>query len=107
MPRPFSWRVCALCLLFCLLATGAEALVCTIQVPQAFVVKSSRSGEFYTLIDKKLYKEAARCCVARMVPKGTQVIITDSGFISHTVRVLEGPSRDCRGDVPVELLSCR
>jgi hypothetical protein len=107
MPLPFTWRVRAVCLVFSLLSTSADALVCTIKVPQAVVVKSDRSREFYALVNKQLYEEAARCCAACLVSKDTQVVITDSGFASHTVRVLEGPSRDCRGDLPVEHLSCR
>lgn len=83
-------------------APSARAeLICKAQKP-GIVMKTGKSGEFYSLMDKKMSDEAARCCVACIVDPGTKVIITDQGFASHTVRVLEGQFHGCVGDMPTE-----
>lgn len=83
-------------------ATNAHAeLICKAQKP-GIVMKTGKSGEFYSLMDKKMTAEAAECCVACIVDQGTKVIITDHGFASHTIRVLEGKFRGRVGDMPVE-----
>jgi hypothetical protein len=83
-------------------AASAQAeLICSAQKP-GIVVKTGKSGEFYSLMDKKMADEAARCCVACIVDPGTKVIITNHGFASHTIRVIEGKSRGCVGDMPAE-----
>ena len=83
-------------------ATSVHAgLICKAQKP-GIVMKTGKSGEFYSLMDKKMTDEAARCCVACIIDSGTKVIITDQGFASHTIRVLEGKFRGCVGDMPAE-----
>lgn len=76
-------------------------LICKAQKP-GVVMKTGKSGEFYSLMDKKMTDEAARGCVACTVDPGTKVIITDPGFASHTIRVLEGKFSGCVGDMPTE-----
>ena len=93
---------CLLGLVFVIAAANAHAeLICKAQKP-GIVMKAGRSGEFYSLMDKKMTAEAAECCVACIVGQGTKVIITDHGFASHTIRVLEGKFRGCVGDMPRE-----
>jgi hypothetical protein len=83
-------------------AASAQAeLICSAQKP-GIVMKTGKSGEFYSLMDKKMTEEAARCCVSCIVDPGTKVIITNQGFASHTIRVIEGQSRGCVGDMPRE-----
>ena len=82
--------------------TSAHAeLICTVQ-KSGIVMKTGKSGEFYSLVGKKMFDEAARCCAACAVDPGTRVIITDHGFVKHTIRVLEGESRGCVGELPAE-----
>ena len=38
----------------------------------------------------------------RLGNSGAKVIITNHGFASHTIRVVEGKSRGCVGDMPAE-----
>jgi len=89
-------------------ASASAALVCTVKpyngAEQGILTRPGKSSEFYSLIQNNLYEEAARCCVACIAPVGTKVIITDQGFASHTVRVLEGSSRGCVGDLPAEFV---
>jgi len=82
--------------------TSAHAeVICKAQNP-GIVTKKDKSGEFYSLVDKKMTAEAVMCCLACLVDPGTKVIVTDLGFVSHTIRVLEGESQGCVGDIPVE-----
>jgi hypothetical protein len=92
---------------FSLVATDANAeLVCKIGSFKgskfAIATRPGKAGEFYSLMDKKFTEEAIRCCVACTIDTGTSVIITDQGFASHTIRVLEGKAKGCVGDVPAE-----
>ena len=100
-------RIATIILLSLFVAGGAEAaLLCKVApfkgAKHGILVKPGKSGEFYKLMEKKLTDEAARCCVACIVPVGTQIIITYQGFASHTVRVVEGKYRGCVGDLPAE-----
>jgi hypothetical protein len=86
-------------LLMVMEATSAQAeLNCKVSKP-GIVMKTGKSGEFYSLMDKKMTDEAASCCVACIVDPGTKVIITDQGFATHTIRGLEGKFRGCVGDI--------
>ena len=82
------------------------ALVCTVQPFEkskvAVVTSPGKSSEFYSLLQNNMTEEAIRCCVSCIVPAGTKIIITNQGFASHTIRVLEGKSRGCIGDLPAE-----
>lgn len=71
------------------------------------VTRPGKSGEFSSLMKKGLTEEAIRCCVACTADTGTQVIIIDQGFLSYTIRVLEGKSKGCVGDVPAEYVKNR
>jgi plastocyanin len=85
----------------------AEAQVCVVKPSETVLIRPGRSREFYSLVAKKLYQEAVRCCAACLVTAGTKVVLTNAGVFSHTVRVIDGPSRDCVGDLAVEEISCR
>ena len=81
-------------------AASAQAeLICSAQKP-GIVIKTGKSDEFYSLMDKKRTDEAERCCVACRVDPGTKVIITKHTL--YTIRVAEGKSRGCVGDMPRE-----
>lgn len=93
---------CLLVLVLVVAETSAHAaLICKAAKP-GIVMKTGKSDEFYSLMGKQLAAEAAECCVACIVDPGTKVIITDQGFASHTIRVLEGKFRGCVGDMPRE-----
>lgn len=72
------------------------------QAPFALVARPGKLGEANTLLQAKENQEAAACCIACLPDVGTKVIITDRGFASHTIRVLDGTFKGCVGDVPVE-----
>jgi hypothetical protein len=72
--------------------------VCEVLSPMA-ILKSDKVGEFMGLMKSGLKLEAALCCVACSVSSGTKILITDAGWQTHTVRVLEGPSYGCIGDL--------
>ncbi len=82
------------------------ALICTVQPFKGSKVgiatRPGKSGQFYSLVENKMTNEAIRCCVSYVIPTGTKIIITDQGFLSHTVRVLEGKLKGCVGDLPAE-----
>jgi len=82
------------------------ALVCTVKSfkgsANGIVTRPGKSSEFYSLMRNKLYDEAIQCCVSCIVSAGTKIVITDQGFASHTIRVIEGPFRGCVGDLPTE-----
>jgi hypothetical protein len=81
-------------------------LVCNVQSFKGskigIVTRPGKSGEFHSLMNNNMKDEAIRCCVACLVTTGTKVIITSHGFMSHTIRVLEGEYRGCVGDLPAE-----
>jgi hypothetical protein len=101
-------KVYLLVLVLVVAETSAHAaLICTTDQLGA-VVKAGKYSEYVALMDKKLFNEAIECCIACIVKPGTKVIITDQGFLSHTIRVLEGKSRGCVGDVAMEVVKdCR
>lgn len=72
--------------------------VCQVLSPMA-ILRSDKVGEFMGLMKSGLTQEATRCCVACSVSSGTKILITDAGWQTHTVRVLEGPSYGCMGDL--------
>ncbi|SRR5712692_7613927 len=72
--------------------------VCQVLSPMA-ILRSDKVGEFMGLMKSGLTQEATRCCVACSVSSGTKILITDAGWQTHTVRVLEGPSYGCTGDL--------
>ena len=39
-----------------------------------------------------------------VVPSGTGVIVTDMGFVTHDIMVVEGEKSGCRGNIPAEVL---
>jgi len=39
-----------------------------------------------------------------IVPSGTGVIITDMGFATHDIMVIDGEKAGCRGNIPAEAL---
>lgn len=91
------------------LASGLSAdaaLICSVQpfkgAKVGAVTRPGKSSEFYSLIRNQMTEEAIRCCVSCLVPVGTKFIITDPGFASHTIRILDGESRGCIGDLPTE-----
>jgi len=91
----------------CLLSSQVYAeQVCKIiqhgQSPFALVARPSKLSEAYALLDAKENQEAISCCIACLPDVGTKIIVTDRGFMSHTIRVLDGKFKDCVGDVPME-----
>ena len=40
--------------------------------------------------------------VSCIVPTGTKAIITDAGFATHDVMVIEGENAGCKGNIPME-----
>ncbi|MGD0948770.1 MAG: hypothetical protein ABSA52_15250 [Candidatus Binatia bacterium] len=79
--------------LICTLDNGGEATL---------VFRPGKMSETMKLHDEGMNEESVRCCVACLPKNGVKVIITDQGFASHTIRVLEGPDKGCVGDVPAE-----
>lgn len=84
---------------------GHAALVCRIVslkgTQVGIVAKPGKLNEFLSLI-RAGEKMAAAGVVACVPDVGTKVIITDHGFASHTVRVLDGTWQGCVGDIVVE-----
>jgi hypothetical protein len=97
----------ALCfLVFTMSATPAFAdLVCKIipmgQTSVAIVAQPGKLSEVISLI-KAGEMTAAVPAIACVPAVGDKVIITDHGFSSHTVRVLDGQFAGCVGDIVVE-----
>lgn len=42
--------------------------------------------------------------VACIEKPGTKVIVTDMGFVTHDIMVIDGPDAGCRGNIPAEEL---
>ncbi len=66
------------------------------------MVKTGKSDEYSSLMAKNMTDEVVRCCAACIVYPGTKVIITDQGVAKHRIRVIEGESRGCVGELPRE-----
>lgn len=62
--------------LVCRIDSGAE---------RSIVTKVGKRGEFVSLYGAGERVEAIRCCVACLPQKGSKIIITDQGFLSHTI----------------------
>jgi hypothetical protein len=79
-------------------------LICTLdnRAQATLVFRPGKFSEAMKLHDEDMTEEAVRCCVSCVPKNGTKIIITDQGFASHTIRVLEGPDKDCVGDVVAE-----
>ena len=45
--------------------------------------------------------------VACRATAGTEVIVTDAGFVTHDIMIVEGQSVGCRGNIPAEELELR
>jgi hypothetical protein len=107
MERP--WRAATLfaAAVVCF-STSAEVQVCKIKAhgnsQEAIVIRSGKQSEFFSLINAKEYAQAMLCCTACMIPAGTKIVITDRGWTSHTIRVLEGTKAGCVGDIPMEFV---
>lgn len=43
--------------------------------------------------------------LACTVKPNTRVIVTDAGFVTHDIMVIEGPDAGCRGNIPAEELT--
>lgn len=80
------------------------ALICEVKPDVAFVLRPGKSSEFYALVRNEMRDEAVRCCVACLIYQGDKVLITNQGFMSHTIRVLEGKFKGCRGDIAMEYI---
>jgi hypothetical protein len=66
-----------------------------------FVAKPGKLSEFYSLINAREKTEAAK--VLACAPSvGDKVIITDRGFVLHTIRVVSGQFSGCVGDVAMQ-----
>lgn len=82
---------------------GKKASVSIANGEIIFVWKDSSSyDEAHTLVKAGVHKESPELifnltsCVAE---HGTKVIVTDSGFFSHEILVVEGENKGCRGVV--------
>lgn len=42
--------------------------------------------------------------VSCVVEPGAGVIVTDMGFVTHDIMVIDGPSAGCKGNIPAESL---
>lgn len=101
--RFFATAILGLTLLF---ASAADAgPVCKVS-RDAILTKLDKASEFYSLVEAGEKTEAINCCVACGVKSGSKVIVTDMGFASHTVRVLDGDSKGCVGDIATEWIDC-
>jgi hypothetical protein len=62
-------------------------------------------SEFFKLVDAKINDmNLIAPLLSRIVPSGTKVVVTDGGFATSTVLVVDGPQSSCKGDVPNERL---
>lgn len=43
--------------------------------------------------------------IACIAPPGTQVIVTDMGFVTHDILIPVGKNKGCRGNIPAENLN--
>jgi hypothetical protein len=84
---------------------ASAALVCKIiplgSLDIGIVAKPGKLSEVLSLI-KAGETMAAAPVIACAPAVGDKVIITDHGFSSHTVRVLDGKFAGCSGDIVVE-----
>jgi|SRR6056297_356505 len=78
---------------------------------QVFVWKNKQAhDEALSLISANVHRSNPTLLVALLsciVPSGTKAIVTDMGFATHDVMVVEGDSAGCRGNIPTESLSSR
>ncbi len=72
------------------------------KAPMALVARPGKLDEAMSLLMAGEVAEAASCCIACMPDAGTKVIVTDRGWMSHTIRVLDGKFKGCIGDVVME-----
>jgi hypothetical protein len=83
-------------------------VVCNVQSPQnhshIMVFQPGKTGEVYALERNNIKGELFSCCVACLVRAGTKVIVTNLGSQACSLRVLEGPTQDCIGELPPEYL---
>lgn len=94
----------------CALSTGANALEGTLQppgkLPTVWVWRDNAAqNEALALIRAGVQNTNPELIVkhiACIVPGGTKVIITDMGFMSHDILVVEGNNAGCRGNIPSE-----
>src|SRR4051794_8298470 len=66
-----------------------------------FIYKDAQANEMGRQLsmggfdDMTMYKPLAACSVVR----GTRVVITNRGFMTHDVLVVDGPARGCSGNI--------
>jgi hypothetical protein len=98
-----------------MLATPATAqdfhLVGLNGADQVFVWKSKKAhNEAMSLIAADVHRSnpaLVMVLLACIVPTGTRAIVTDMGFATHDIMVVEGESSGCRGNIPMESLKTR
>lgn len=78
---------------------------------QVFVWKSKKAhNEAMSLIAADVHRTnpaLIAVLLACIVPSGTRAIVTDMGFATHDIMVVEGKSSGCRGNIPTESLTTR
>jgi hypothetical protein len=94
----------------CLLTTSVAQAQCTIVSPDnmkaALVGKPGRLREAYELLVAGDLVNAIP--VIACLPKvGSRVFVTDVGMTQHTIRVLDGSSRGCLGDIYTFNVLCK
>ena len=103
--RRFHWAGLLVTVCVIVITTQAYAgLICTTN-HKAIVARTGKLSEMTDLMAEHEEVQALKCCIECLIESGTKVMITDQGFLSHTVRVLSGPSTGCEGDISVDRVS--
>lgn len=95
-----------LVILMLVFAVRAEAEVCKVK-EDALVFRPSTYEQFVTLMESGRSEDAAQCCLSCTVDVGHKVEIKEKGSFTHVVKVLDGPSKNCVGEVSSGMLTCK
>ena len=75
---------------------------------QVFIWKNKAAqSEAMSLISANVHKTnptLVMSLLSCMVKSGTGVIVTDMGFATHDIMVVDGENAGCRGNIPTEAL---
>ena len=105
------FQKCAV-LLFILFAQNVAAadfkVIATGSSDTVFIWKDKAShNEALSLISANVHKTnpiLVMKLLSCMVPSGTGVVVTDMGFATHDIMVIDGEKAGCRGNIPTEAL---